>query len=178
MAKEKDTAPKKLDPIVKSNILKVARIEKTQRANRTFGERLSEVIARFCGTMTFVWVHVAWFFGWVAFNSLGPFEFDPYPFTFLTMVVSLEAIFLSTFILITQNQETRMTERRNQLDLQINMLAEQENTKMLQLLEAVAEKVGVPVDHASMKALEKPTDPQKLVEQIMSAIEGEAGKSS
>ena len=62
-------------------------------------------------------------------------HFDPFPFTFLTLVVSLEAIFLSAFILISQNHETRLSERRNQLDLQINLLTEQENTKMLKLLE-------------------------------------------
>ena len=69
--------------------------------------------------------------------------FDPFPYTFLTLVVSLEAIFLSIFILISQNQETQLTERRKHLDLQINLLAEQENTKMLQLLIAISEKVGV-----------------------------------
>jgi uncharacterized membrane protein len=161
-----------LDAEIRSNVLKVAQIERKHRAERTFAERLSELIARFCGTMTFVWIHVGWFAGWVLVNTLTGFRFDPFPFTFLTLVVSLEAIFLSTFILITQNQETRMTDRRNQLDLQINMLAEQENTKMLEVLAAIAEKVGVSYDNAAMKALKKPTDPKKLVEEIMSTIEG------
>ena len=86
------------------------------------------MIANFCGSMTFVWIHVGWFGGWIVINAATRFQFDPFPFTFLTLVVSLEAIFLSTFILISQNQETRMTERRNHLDLQINMLAEKEDT--------------------------------------------------
>jgi uncharacterized membrane protein len=85
-----------------------------------------------------------------------------------TLVVSLEAIFLSTFILISQNHETRLSERRNQLDLQINLLTEQENTKMLKLLERIAEKVGaVTNDDLTLQVLE----PEKLVEQIEKATE-------
>jgi uncharacterized membrane protein len=71
----------------------------------------------------------------------GVDHFDPFPFTFLTLIVSLEAIFLSTFILISQNYETRLSERRNQLDLQINLLSEQE-TKMLRILERIAKRWG------------------------------------
>jgi uncharacterized membrane protein len=93
--------------------------------------------------MTFVWVHIAWYSAWILVNSLpGIHPFDPFPFTFLTFMVSLEAIFLSTFILISQNHETRLSELRNNLDLQINLLTEQENTKMLRMLERIAEKVG------------------------------------
>jgi uncharacterized membrane protein len=99
-------------------------------------------------------------------------HFDPYPFTFLTLVVSLEAIFLSTFILISQNHETRLSERRNQLDLQINLLTEQENTKMLKILERIADKVGASTqDDPSLQVLEQSTRPEKLVEQIEEATE-------
>jgi uncharacterized membrane protein len=117
----------------------------------------------------FVWVHMIWFGAWVILNVLpGIPHFDLFPFTFLTLVVSLEAIFLSTFILISQNHETRLSERRNQLDLQINLLTEQENTKMLKLLERIAEKVGaVTNDDLTLQVLE----PEKLVEQIEKATE-------
>src|SRR3954466_10828991 len=115
----------------KSNILKIVGIERRQKDNRTFGERLSDRIALFCGSMNFVYVHVVWFVAWIVYNSvLHVKAFDPFPYTFLTMVVSLEAIFLSTFILISQNHDTKLSERRNHLDLQINMLAEQENTRI------------------------------------------------
>ena len=93
--------------------------------------------------MTFVWVHVIWFGGWILLNSIpGIPHFDPFPFTFLTLIVSLEAIFLSTFILISQNLETRISERRSHLDLQLNMLSEQENTKMIAILLAIAAESG------------------------------------
>ncbi len=103
-------------------------------------------------------------------NSVFTFyQFDPFPYTFLTLVVSLEVTFLSTFILISQNHETQLTECRNHLDLQIHMLAEQENTKMLELLQAIAETVGISFDDVSVKPLLGPIDPQTLVEQITSA---------
>jgi len=118
--------------------------------------------------MTFVWVHVLWFGGWITFNLMpGTRHIDPFPFTFLTLVVSLEAIFLSTFILISQNHDTRINEKRNHLDLQINLLSEQENTQMLTLLQQIAVKVGADIAHDShARVLEQPTNPEKLVEQI------------
>ena len=125
--------------------------------------------------MTFVWIHVAIFTAWLGYNVLPVFKpFDPYPFTFLTLVVSLEAIFLSTFILISQNYDMRISERRNQLDLQINLLAEQENTLMLQMLDRIARKVGAHVaDDGQIKALEEATRPEALVEQIEEAYRQE-----
>ena len=159
------------------NVNRIIEIETAQRESRTIGEKISEGIAIFCGSMTFVWVHVAWFGGWILMNSVFQFQFDPFPYTFLTLVVSLEAIFLSTFILISQNHETQVAERRNHLDLQINMLAEQENTKMLEMLHAIAEKVGVAFDDAAMDALTESIDPEILVEQIVSA-KGENQKKS
>ena len=100
----------------------------------------------------------------------GIAHFDSFPFNFLTLIVSLEAIFLSTFILISQNHETRLSERRNQLDLQINLLTEQENTKMLTLLGRIAEKVGVKIDDdPTLQVLEQATRPEQLVDQIEEA---------
>jgi len=118
--------------------------------------------------MTFVWVHVIGFGGWITINLVpGVQHIDPFPFTFLTFLVSLEAIFLSTFILISQNQDTRITERRNHLDLQINLLSEQENTKMLAMLQAIAEKVGADLEpDEDVTVLAQETELEKVVEQI------------
>jgi uncharacterized membrane protein len=123
--------------------------------------------------MWFVWLHIIWFGFWIAINSLPNIpHVDPFPFTFLTFCVSLEAIFLSTFILISQNQETRLSERRNHLDLQVNLLAEQENTKMLAMLKRIAEKVGARIeDEPTVQALEQATQPVKLIEQIEETIQ-------
>jgi uncharacterized membrane protein len=134
---------------------------------------MADAIAQFCGSFTFVWVHLIWFIAWIVINVIpGLPKFDPYPFTFLTLIVSLEAIFLSTFILISQNQDARISERRNHLDLQINLLTEQENTKVLKLLQNIAEKVGANLpDDPSLQVLEQSTRPEKLVKQIEEAAE-------
>lgn len=163
--------PETVEDLTQQNIETVFQIETAQKKSQNLTEKIAEKIAAFCGSMTFVWVHVVWFGVWVIVNSLPGIEhFDAFPFTFLTLVVSLEAIFLSTFILISQNQETRITERRNNLDLQINLLTEQENTKMLQILERIAEKVGAVIDDdPTVSVLEQATRPEKLVEQIMNA---------
>ena len=118
--------------------------------------------------MTFVWVHVVWFGIWILINVMPRLpHIDPFPFTFLTLVVSLEAIFLSTFILISQNHDTKISERRNHLDLQINLLSEQENTQMLMMLRAIAEKVGVNLSRDDQdRAMSEETKPQQLVKQI------------
>jgi uncharacterized membrane protein len=156
------------EDVTRENVEAMRRLEDAQERRRTPADRVAAGIARFCGSMTFVWIHVMLFAGWIGYNALPWFHaFDPYPFTFLTLVVSLEAIFLSTFILISQNYDMRISERRNQLDLQINLLAEQENTKMLQVLELIAKKVGAHVDEdPQIRALAEATHPDSLVRQI------------
>ena len=157
-----------VEQLTQRNIEVVRKLEEAANEQRTTSERIARMIARFCGSMTFVWVHVIVFSGWIALNFVpGVKHIDPFPFTFLTFMVSLEAIFLSTFILISQNQDTRISERRNHLDLQINLLSEQENTKMLMMLQAIAEKVGAefePDDDVTVLAQE--TELEKVVAQI------------
>ena len=112
-------------------------------------------------------VHLLWFGGWMLMNLLprSPFRFDPFPFQLLTLVVSLEAIFLSTFILITQSRQALLADRRNRLDLQINLLTEQENTMMLSLLEQIARRVGVNVARdEELQAMKEATSPERLVD--------------
>ena len=158
---------------IESNVWKVAHLEERAKKERTTGEQIAEYIANFCGSMAFVYIHLAWFGGWIVINSFTAWIFDPFPFTFLTLCVSLEAIFLSTFILISQNHETRLTERRNNLDLQVNMLAEQESTKTLELLQRIARKVGIDADDPESKELLEPADPEELLEKIKQAVEGD-----
>lgn len=156
------------EELTEQNVDKVSQLEESARQHRTSTDRIAEAIANFCGSMTFVWVHVIWFGGWILLNLIpGLPHFDQFPFTFLTLVVSLEAIFLSTFILISQNLETRISERRSHLDLQLTMLSEQENTKMITVLLAIAEKVGADLTQdPHLEALSEETMPERLVEQI------------
>jgi uncharacterized membrane protein len=166
-----------VDDLTKRNIETVMKLEEAAREQRTPTYRIADVIARFCGSMTFVWVHVFWFGGWITFNMLpGLKHIDPFPFTFLTLIVSLEAIFLSTFILISQNHDSRVSEKRNRLDLQINLLSEQENTKMLTILKQIASRVGADIAHdPHVGVLEEDTHPEKLVEQMDQLTDSESG---
>ena len=156
------------EQLTEQNVDTVTRLEEAARSQRTPTDRLAEKIAHFCGSMTFVWVHVLWFGGWILFNVIpGVPHVDPFPFTFLTLIVSLEAIFLSTFILISQNVDSRISERRSHLDLQLNLLSEQENTKMIFMLHAIAEKVGADLSQdPQLQALSEETQPERLIEQI------------
>jgi uncharacterized membrane protein len=158
--------------LTQRNVELIRELEESAKQERTRSDKVAEVIAKFCGSMTFVWVHIIWFGVWITINVFpGLPHVDPFPFTFLTLVVSLEAIFLSTFILISQNHDAKISDRRNHLDLQINLLSEQENTKMLQLLREIAEKLGVnPGKDPTVAALEQATQPDKLVEQIEKTI--------
>lgn len=167
-----------VDTLTQHNVEKVSELEEAARRQRTSTDRIAEAIANFCGSMTFVWVHVIWFGGWILLNVVpGLRHVDPFPFTFLTLIVSLEAIFLSTFILISQNLETRLSERRSHLDLQLNMLSEQENTKMIAILVSIAEKVGADLsDDPQIEALTEETEPERLVQQI-EAREGNGVRS-
>ena len=156
------------DWLTRQNVEAISQLEEAAREQRSSGDRIADVIAKFCGSMTFVWVHVIWFGLWIGYNLLpGVKHIDPFPFTFLTLVVSLEAIFLSTFILISQNHDTRISERRNHLDLQINLLTEQENTTMIAMLRAIAHKVGVDLSNDSrVQVMSEETKPDRLVQQI------------
>jgi uncharacterized membrane protein len=155
------------DQLTAQNVEEILQLEEAARQERSKSDLVAESIAQFCGSMTFVWVHIVWFGAWILINIMpGIKHIDPFPFTFLTLVVSLEAIFLSTFILISQNHDTKISERRNHLDLQINLLSEQENTKMLEILRAIADKVGAKSSDETVDLLSQKTQPEKVVKQI------------
>lgn len=156
------------------NIRTVRELRRAALVERSLGQRISDAITRFCGSMLFVWIHVAWFAIWIVINGtdVGHLRFDPFPFSLLTMVVSLEAIFLSTFVLVSQNREQELSDRLNQLDLQINLLSEQENSAMLHILVSIARKVGADLEDApNLSVLEGTKQPEELVRGIDARIE-------
>lgn len=165
-------SPKTVDELTQSNVEAIAALEHAAMSQRSRLDRFVDSVTKFCGHIAFVYIHIILFSGWVVINSLAlhRLRFDPYPFNFLTLAVSLEAIFLSAFILISQNRTAHIDERRSQLHLQVALLSEQQNTKMLQMLEAIGRHVGAEIcDDPDIAVLEAGTRPEVLIEQIESA---------
>jgi uncharacterized membrane protein len=136
---------------------------------RSLEDRIADAITGFAGHMRFVYVHIVWFTVWVLLNSglLAFRPFDPYPYGLLTMAVSLEAIFLSTFVLISQNRLGEQSEHRADLDLHIDLLTEYELTRVLQMLDAIQDRLGIENDQdAELLDLERETQPEEVLAEI------------
>ena len=166
--------PRTVDELTQRNIDTIVELENATKADRTATERFSEVVTQFCGSVRFVWMHVILFACWVFWNAsplTSRWRFDPFPFNFLGIILAGEAIFLASFILMNQRHESQLNQRRNHLDLQINLLSEQENTKMLQMLSEIARKVGADVsDDPDITVLQGAARPEKMLQQIDETI--------
>lgn len=131
---------------IRSNINVVARLEQQFLDQRTFVERLGDTIADFVGTMSFVLLHLVGCAVWIALN-LGVVPvikpFDPFPFVLFTLIVSFEGVLMSTFVLMKQNRMSRRADQRDHLNLQIDLLAEKEITKILELQRMLCAKLGI-----------------------------------
>jgi uncharacterized membrane protein len=134
--------PAAMPPSAQANINTIVRLEEQALKERSVADRISDAIANFVGSIPFVAMHVAWFGIWVGLNA-GLWKFDPYPFALLCMLVSLEGVLLSTFVLIKQNRMSQRADHRSHLDLQINLLAEKEVTKILQLQQLICRRLGI-----------------------------------
>ena len=142
-------------------------ILKLESLERSVSERIAERIAAFTGSMLFIWLHVVWFALWIAFNIpwLGSQPIDPFPFTLLTMIVSLEAIFLSAFILMSENRQGRLADRRARVNLQVDMIAEREITKLMKLVVDIHTQLKIrrPMD-LELDNMQKATNIEHLTE--------------
>ncbi len=119
-------------------------------AKRTGAERVADGIARVFGSIKFLTFHVIWFAIWVGINlglvpSITPF--DPFPFGLLTMVVSLEAIVLSIFLLISQSRASKVEDLRSEMDLRVDLITEEELTKAMEILAKIARKNKIDLSH-------------------------------
>jgi uncharacterized membrane protein len=165
-SKKRDT---RLAKIIEQNIHTIIETRHLAANQRTTEERLADAITDFSGRMYFVYFHVVWFGIWILVN-LGYFgikPFDPYPFGLLTMVVSLEAIFLATFVLISQNRLSAEADRRADLDLQMGLLTEYEITRVINMLDAIQDKMGIENDSdQELIDLEKNVHPEDVLEEI------------
>lgn len=171
--------------IVRKNTAAIAEMQRKVTEARTLQGRVADAITTFSGSMAFVWIHAVWFGLWVLLN-IGLLhiphvsEFDPFPFGLLTMIVSLEAIFLSTFVLISQNRLAAASEKHAELDLQVNLLAEQKATKVLEMLAQITEQLDNMGDRFNFKpdpevqALKVSPEPQEVLQVIEETVEDES----
>jgi uncharacterized membrane protein len=154
--------------VVERNIEALLAQRKEQEQKRTAQDRLADAVTRFSGSLHFVYLHLIVFGAWIAVN-LGwtpRLEFDP-TFVILAMFASVEAIFLSTFVLITQNRMSAQADRRADLDLQISLLAEHEVTRLITLVSAIAERVGIETaEDKELPELKQDVHPEQVLEKI------------
>jgi uncharacterized membrane protein len=185
MARKKKISGEKLDQvrlakIIEQNIHTIVQLRRNTAKQRTLQERLADVITDFSGRMFFVYFHIVWFGIWILLNigDFGIKPFDPYPFGLLTMIVSLEAIFLSTFVLISQNRLSTEADRRADLDLQIGLLTEYELTRVLKMLDAIQDKMGIENDtDEELLELEKHVHPEDVLDE-MERVQSKIGGAS
>jgi uncharacterized membrane protein len=141
-------------------------------ARRTTSERIADAVCAAFGSNPFLVANLIWFVVWSVWNSgaiPGLVPFDPFPFGLLTMIVSLEAIILSIFVLIAQNRSEQIDELRAEIDLQVNLIAEEELTKLLKIVTLIAEHQGIDLSKdAELRSMVAPTNIEKL-ERILEA---------
>lgn len=158
-----------LNRVIERNLRKMIYLRMKARRERRLQDRIADFITSFSGRMSFVTIHLVWFGVWILVNLgfFGLHPFDPYPFGLLTMIVSLEAIFLSTFVLISQNRLSQEGEHRSELDMHISILAEHEITLALQMLDAIQDKMGIEnTNKVELEDLETEIKPEDLLERI------------
>ena len=157
-----------LHPVLKRNIEALVSRQAEQARQAPWSDRVAAAITAFTGSMSFVWVHLALYGGWILVNlgwlPILP-RFDP-TFVVLAMVASVEAIFLSTFVLISQNRMARVADERADLDLQINLLAEHEVKRLLHLAEVIAEHLGIEADAGERAPEHHQTAPDQVLDEI------------
>lgn len=138
--------PTNLSGTLTRNIGALRARRETEAEARDLGDRFADVVTRFAGSISFVCLHAALYSAWIIVNlglipGLPAFDSS---FVILATEASVEAIFLSTFVLISQNKMAAAADKRADLDLQINLLAEHEVTKIAGMLAAVMEHLGLP----------------------------------
>ena len=171
----------RLNSIVERNIRRLQELRDELELSKDFKDRLAEQITRWSGSMTFLVIHAVWFTAWIVINAgwTPVHRFDP-GFELLTMIVSLEAIFLTTFVLVAQNREAEVDSERNELDLQIDLLAEYELTRVLTLVDAIADHLGLKVaEDPELDELKRDVAPEAVVKELQQRkLDAKSGNGS
>jgi uncharacterized membrane protein len=161
--------PRNLATVLARNISALQERRRREQGEASVETRIAEAITRFTGSMPFVYLHLALVGGWVAVNLglvPGAPRFDP-TFVILATWASVEAIFLSTFVLISQNRAAEAASARADLDLQISLLAEHEVTRILSLVKGIAEKLSVEdAEDPELSELQRDVAPEVVLDEL------------
>jgi uncharacterized membrane protein len=164
-------------PALEENVEAIKTWEQEHLHSRSRAEQIGDWITDVAASGPVLLLHVVWFAFWISVNLgaiPGVSPFDPFPFPFLTMTVSLEAIFLALFVLASQNRLARQSDKRAHLDLQIDLLAEREMTAVLRLLQDIAAHLGVEgtVTRDQIRDLARKTNIHELADKVEEFSEG------
>lgn len=167
-----------MDSICRQNIETIAKIQRQADGKRTLSERVADGFANTVGSWKFIIFQSILLTGWVIANVTHFMKaWDPYPFILLNLALSFQAAYASPIIMMSQNRQARLADERNHLALQIALLAEQEDTRSLQLLRKICDKLQIPMeDQREKKGLEESTNPEVLIQQIQEVVTKENPK--
>jgi uncharacterized membrane protein len=158
-----------LSSVVHRNIRALTEVRKKEERQKTPSDRIADAVTRFAGSMWSVYFHATLFGAWIVINLgwiAGVKRFDP-SFVVLAMFASVEAIFLSTFILISQNRMQQVAERRAELDLQISLLTEHELTRAIHSLDDIAHRLGAyRPPEPELADIKRDVEPERVIEVI------------
>jgi uncharacterized membrane protein len=161
--------PRGLTPVLERNIRALQLRGQREEKEAALEERLADAITRFTGSMPFVYLHLTVFGFWIVANLgwvPGVPAWDP-SFVVLAMVASVEAIFLSTFVLISQNRMAAAAAKRADLDLQISLLAEHEVTRLVTLVSGIADRIGVETEaDAELEEITRDVAPEAVLDEL------------
>ncbi len=163
--------PPGLGHVLERNIETLSERRREEQAQASLSDRIADRVTGFTGSMTFVVLHLLLFGFWIVANlgwvpGVAPWDES---FVVLAMIASVEAIFLSTFVLISQNRMAAQADKRADLDLQISLLTEHEVTSLVRMVRQIAERVGVDVPHEEVAELERNVAPEAVLDAIETA---------
>lgn len=142
--------------------------------SRSILTQISDDLTEVCGSTAFLVFHVIFFTAWIILNMEiipGTIPFDPFPFGLLTMVVSLEAIFLAIFILVSQNRSSLVSTLREEVHLRVNLIAEEEITKTLEVLAEIRKHIGIKKTDPELEEMLRRTDTGYIERSILHQIQ-------
>jgi uncharacterized membrane protein len=160
------------------NIRAIIELERQAHAASSWSEKVSDAISAFAGSLWFVLCHLLVFTGWATWNAVAPaaLRFDPYPYGLLTFIVSMEGVLIATFVLIAQNRMSAHSNRRDHLNLQVDLLAEQEMTIVLRMLRRISERLSIDMENSDDRQAEKLAE-QTNVYELMHHLDRELPRS-